>query len=62
MQVYVTWFTVAIYIVPFIILAAAYGRICLIVWRSVMSKEPSMREGKAAWKKQLIGSENGSVR
>ncbi len=60
-QVYVTWITVAIYIVPFALLSGAYGRICLVVWRSVMSKEPSMREGKSAWKKGPVSRENGST-
>ena len=40
LQIYITWFTIAIYIVPFILLAVAYGRICYAVWRSMRGREP----------------------
>ena len=43
LQAYITFITLAIYIIPFIILAAAYGRICIVVWRSMMGKEPSKK-------------------
>ena len=43
LQLYITWITVAIYVVPFLLLAGAYGRICFVVWRSMQAKEPSMK-------------------
>ena len=43
LKLYITWITVAIYIVPFILLAAAYGRICFVVWGSMQAKEPSQK-------------------
>ena len=40
LKLYITWITVAIYVVPFLLLAGAYGRICFVVWRSMQAKEP----------------------
>ena len=40
---YITWITVAIYIVPSVLLVFAYGRICHVVWRSMRAKEPSIK-------------------
>ncbi len=39
LQLYVTWFTLAVYVIPFILLAVAYGKICYVVWRSMKAKE-----------------------
>lgn len=66
---YITWITVAIYIVPSLLLVFAYGRICLVVWKSMRAKEPSMREPKVktiSWKnknsnKKSNSAENGSL-
>ncbi len=41
LQLYISWITLAIYIVPFCILVIAYGRICFVVWQSMMAREPS---------------------
>ena len=43
LQLYITWITVAIYVVPLLILASAYGRICFVVWGSMQAKEPSCK-------------------
>ena len=43
-MVYVTWFFIAVYVIPACFLTLTYGRICFVVWRSVMSKEPSTKE------------------
>jgi hypothetical protein len=43
MQLYITWITLAIYIVPLILLATFYGRICFAVWGSMQAKEPSQK-------------------
>lgn len=59
---YITWVTVAIYIIPFCLLAFAYGRICFVVFASMMAKEPSIREpqkNKFSWRSQK--SHNGSL-
>ncbi|KAH9523830.1 copper transport protein ctr1 [Bulinus truncatus] len=39
LQAYITWVFVSDYLVPFIILAFCYGRICHVVWLSVGAKE-----------------------
>ena len=41
LKLYITWFTLAIYILPFLILLIAYGRICYVVWRCMRGREPS---------------------
>ena len=41
LQFYVTWTSVAIYIVPSIMLTITYGRICFKVWKSSKYKESS---------------------
>ena len=46
LNAYITWTTLAIYIIPFCILVVAYGRICLVVWKSMRAKEPSTRLAK----------------
>ncbi|KAK2151348.1 hypothetical protein LSH36_366g00012 [Paralvinella palmiformis] len=43
LQLYITWFTLAVYVVPLIILVVSYSWICYTVWQSTMSKEPSIR-------------------
>ncbi|CAL1528224.1 unnamed protein product [Lymnaea stagnalis] len=49
MQAYITWVFVANYVIPFLLLAFCYGRICHVVWMSVAAKESaaysSMRNG-----------------
>lgn len=40
LKVYVTWTSAAIYIIPSILLAMMYGRICYKVWKSSKGKEP----------------------
>ena len=42
LQLYITWFAVAIYVIPFIILTVAYGKICFVVWSSMRSREMSV--------------------
>ena len=37
-KLYITFFTVAIYIIPFVILVLLYGRICYEVWKNVHRK------------------------
>ena len=44
LPLYITWFTCAVYVVPFMMLAFLYGRICTVVWNSMMNKEPSIRQ------------------
>ncbi|XP_055870027.1 cephalotocin receptor 1-like [Biomphalaria glabrata] len=39
LKAYITWVFVSDYVIPFIILAFCYGRICHVVWVSVGSKE-----------------------
>ena len=56
-KLYVTWFFLAVYLIPACILTFAYGRICFVVWRSVMSKEPSRKDRTDHHNKQV--SENG---
>ena len=41
LQLYITWFALAIYIVPFLMLVLLYGRICFVVWRSMRAQEPA---------------------
>ena len=43
LEVYITWITCAIYIIPFIMLLLLYGRICMAVWRSMSHREPTIR-------------------
>ena len=50
MLLYVTCFTIAIYIIPTIILILTYGRICYVVWQSSAIQQRSMRENKT-WNK-----------
>ena len=65
---YITWITVAIYIVPSLLLVFAYGRICHVVWRSMRAKEPSIRDTKqkgVSWRGRSRGGqvthENGTL-
>ena len=57
-RLYVTWFTVAVYIVPASMLILAYGRICFVVWRSVMSKEPSTRVSQSTKRSKSRDTDN----
>ena len=43
LQLYVTWITSAIFVVPASILCFVYGKICYTVWKSTLTKEPSLR-------------------
>ncbi len=43
LEVYITWFTCAVYIIPFLMLTFLYGNICHAVWRSMVGKEPSTK-------------------
>ena len=43
LPLYVTWITLAIFVIPSGILCFVYGRICYTVWRSTLTKEPSLR-------------------
>lgn len=58
LPLYITWFTCAVYILPFLGLAFLYGRICIVVWNSMMNKEPSIRQRRPAGyqRVQLNGS------
>lgn len=46
LQLYVTWITLAIYILPFLLLVLAYGRICYVVWKSMKYKEITSDQAK----------------
>ena len=61
-SLYVTWVTLAIYIVPFIILAGCYGRICYVVWKSMMAREPSIRERKRYSWRRMGSQKNGTYK
>ena len=39
LPLYITWITFAIYIVPFLLLTLAYGRICFVVWHSMKNRD-----------------------
>ena len=39
LPLYITWFTVAIYIIPLFLLMFIYARICAVVWRSVADRK-----------------------
>ncbi len=39
LQFYITFFTVAVYVIPLVLLVAAYGRICYVVFKSMMGRE-----------------------
>ena len=53
-KLYITCFTVSIYIVPFYVLAVLYGRICWEVWKNVRhikdGKSEHFMEGKVVYK------------
>ncbi|ELU18378.1 hypothetical protein CAPTEDRAFT_53257, partial [Capitella teleta] len=42
LKIYSTFFSVTVYIVPFIILAVLYGRICCVVWGNLRKQQHSM--------------------
>jgi hypothetical protein len=42
LKLYTTFFSVTVYIVPFVILAALYGRICFVVWRNIRTEPQSL--------------------
>lgn len=73
LMVYVTWTALAIYVVPAMILAVAYGRICSTVWESMRRKNAessggSVRERSSmstrsdALQGSLKGSSSGPLR
>lgn len=39
LELYITWFTLAIYIVPCLILTLLYGKICYVAWQSSRCRE-----------------------
>ena len=51
LQLYITWFTGAVYVIPAAMLCLLYGRICITVWRSIMGKEPSARQRKPIYQR-----------
>ena len=60
-KLYVTWFFLAVYVIPSCVLAFAYGRICFVVWRSVTAKESSTKRKNTSHKSSnngLMGSES----
>ena len=42
LPLYVTWITLAIFVIPSGILCFVYGRICYTVWQSTLTKEPPL--------------------
>jgi len=40
LPLYITWFAAAVYVVPLLLLAAIYVRICFVVWRTAASAPP----------------------
>jgi len=40
LPLYITWFAAAVYVVPLLLLAAIYIRICSVVWRSAATAPP----------------------
>ena len=60
LQLYITWFTLAIYVIPLIILVISYSCICYAVWQSTVSKEPSIRfKGKTSNRNTKNGTCSG---
>lgn len=39
LRAYVTWFALAVYVIPLVVLATIYVRICAVVWRSAGKKQ-----------------------
>ena len=39
-RLYITWFAAAVYVVPLLLLAVIYVRICSVVWRTAASAPP----------------------
>ncbi|CAH1790101.1 unnamed protein product [Owenia fusiformis] len=62
-KLYVIWFTLAVWVVPFTILSICYGRICYVVWTSVNGKTNSLSESKntAKRKSPKCNGETGKV-
>ena len=58
MKAYISWITVAIYIVPFLILTLCYGRICYVVWQS-MHMKGKCQQDKISYRN--TEKENGSL-
>ena len=63
LQLYITFFTVAVYIIPLLILLGAYGRICYVVFKSMVGREvgkrPQQKDKK--YSNKISGCENGSL-
>ena len=60
MNLYVTWFFVAVYMIPICILTFCYGRISCVVWKNISTKEASVKGKKV---KKFVGAdhENGRL-
>nr|Q75W84.1 RecName: Full=Annetocin receptor [Eisenia fetida]BAD15088.1 annetocin receptor [Eisenia fetida] len=42
LPVYITWFALAVYVIPLVVLATIYLRICVVVWKSANRKSTPM--------------------
>ncbi|KAK3593466.1 hypothetical protein CHS0354_036989 [Potamilus streckersoni] len=63
MQIYITWTFLAVYLIPLLILAYLYSRICYVVWISVNSREDTTKRNAKSRRlgdKDSFSTENGS--
>ena len=56
LALYITWFTCAVYVVPVVFLSFVYGKICYVVWQSLMSRDTQRKVATTLTHKQGMSS------